>query len=316
MANLRITGVSNNQLELQAPDGTRHHLEITPDLLKALKSREVSLPANVSPREIQQLVRFGASLDQIAEQTGADTDLIARFAKPILAELNHIVNSARGIRLSLAGDRFSDPALVEFGSVMDERLSNNQARNVSWSAKKSLEGDWLVSVSFDTPSGNGLASWSFDPKQLFLAPENETALQLSNGVPISVATKTVPIVQEVVPPAEPVVEIIERTTSLTVVPEIPDSQEQEPQDLFDVPTTSASLRIVEEVVDEVIPEPEPQIVTQTVYEEPEQTPTQVVEVLPQDEAEGNPVGTSKPQATSGWAEVLFGSRDDEEDSDR
>ena len=100
MADLRITGVSNNQLELQAPDGTRHYLEITPDLLKALKSREVSLPANSSPREIQQLVRLGATLEEVAEKTGADIDLVAKFAKPIIAELKHVVALARSIRLS------------------------------------------------------------------------------------------------------------------------------------------------------------------------------------------------------------------------
>jgi hypothetical protein len=303
MADLRITGVSNNQLELQAPDGTRHYLEITPDLLKALKSREVSLPANSSPREIQQLVRLGATLEEVAEKTGADIDLVAKFAKPIIAELKHVVALARSIRLSLAGDRFAEPTLVEFGSVMDERLVNNGATDISWSAKRSSEGEWLVSIRFSTSQGDGVATWSFDPKQLFLAPENEAALQLSNGVPVSAVAKTVPIISE---PEEVVVEeiqITERTVSLTVVPEITEVQAEEAEDLFEEPIASSTLRIVEELVDE-------RAVVEEISVQEELAET---EALSDDEPLASTEGNTRPQATSGWAEVLFGSKDDEEE---
>ncbi|MFN4846274.1 MAG: septation protein SepH [Rhodoluna sp.] len=303
MADLRITGVSNNQLELQAPDGTRHYLEITPDLLKALKSREVSLPANSSPREIQLLVRLGATLEEVAEKTGADIDLVAKFAKPIIAELKHVVALARSIRLSLAGDRFAEPTLVEFGSVMDERLVNNGATDISWSAKRSSEGEWLVSIRFSTSQGDGVATWSFDPKQLFLAPENEAALQLSNGVPVSAVAKTVPIISE---PEEVVVEeiqITERTVSLTVVPEITEVQAEEAEDLFEEPIASSTLRIVEELVDE----------RAVVEEISVQEDSAETEALSDDEPLASTEGNTRPQATSGWAEVLFGSKDDEEE---
>ncbi|MFN5159667.1 MAG: septation protein SepH [Rhodoluna sp.] len=303
MADLRITGVSNNQLELQAPDGTRHYLEITPDLLKALKSREVSLPANSSPREIQLLVRLGATLEEVAEKTGADIDLVAKFAKPIIAELKHVVALARSIRLSLAGDRFAEPTLVEFGSVMDERLVNNGATDISWSAKRSSEGEWLVSIRFSTSQGDGVATWSFDPKQLFLAPENEAALQLSNGVPVSAVAKTVPIISE---PEEVVVEeiqITERTVSLTVVPEITEVQAEEAEDLFEEPIASSTLRIVEELVDE-------RAVVEEISVQEELAET---EALSDDEPLASTEGNTRPQATSGWAEVLFGSKDEEEE---
>jgi len=191
MADLRITGVSNNQLELQAPDGSRHYLEISDDLLKALKTRQSTLPVTISPREIQQEIRLGATVADIIKASGADEDLIAKFAAPIIAELNHVVNLARNVRLSLAGDRFTDPTQVEFGVAMDERLAKNGAKSTNWSSKKSIEGDWLVSVGFELPDGSGIATWSFDPKQLFLVPENETALQLSNGLPITSSSNKV-----------------------------------------------------------------------------------------------------------------------------
>lgn len=306
MADLRITGVSNNQLELQAPDGTRHYLEITPDLLKALKTREVALPNQLSPREIQERVRHGATLEEIASSTGADVDLVARFAKPIVAELRHVVSLARSIRLSLAGDRFAEPTLVEFGSVMDERLMNNGANEIEWSAKKSVDGEWLVSISFTTSQGTGLATWSFDPKQLFLAPENETALQLSNGVPVSTVAKTVQIAQDPVADYTEPEQSVVSTPSLTVVPEIitgSESQDAESEDLFEEPTSTSPLRVVEEVIEESV----------EVLEITEE-PLEAENINSSDEEKPIPETSVKPQASSGWAEVLFGSRDDEDEN--
>jgi hypothetical protein len=132
MADLRITGVTNNQLELQAPDGTRHYLEISADLLKAMKTRSAELPPTLTPREIQAEIRLGTSVAELVARTGADEDQVAKYAAPIITELKHIVTLARNIRLSLAGDRFTDPTQIEFGTVMDERLATNGATDVAW----------------------------------------------------------------------------------------------------------------------------------------------------------------------------------------
>lgn len=316
MADLRITGVTNNQLELQAPDGTRHYLSINDDLVKALRNREVTLPPTVTPREIQQQIRLGATIAEVAAATGADEELVLKFAKPIISELNHIVTLARNIRLSLAGDRFAEPTPVQFGEVMDERLENNGARNIVWSSKKSNEGDWYVSINFTTSQGTGTATWGFDPKQLFLTPENEAALQLSNGVPVSALSKTGPLTQE--PVAEPV-----NTTnhpSLSVVPEV--SIVEEPieetiyeEELFiDEPVVSTNpLRIVRDEdlqVEESVTE-QIEIIEEIVVVEP------IIETVVEEEASTEPEvvepETIKPATNSRWAEVLFGSKDDEEE---
>ena len=303
MADLRIVGVSNNQLELQAPDGSRYYLEISEDLLRAMRNREVSLPQNLSPRDIQQAIRLGESVDDIIRKTGADIELVSRFAKPILAELNHIVALARNIRLNLAGVRFADPNPVQFGDVMDERLQNNGASQVRWSAKKSLDGDWLVSINFVTSAGDGIATWSFDPKKLFLAPENEAALQLSNGVPVSAVSKTVLIpTPEVIEEPEP---IAHPATFLTVVPDVVETEEPSfTEDLFEEPpVTQTTLRVVEEVVTENI-----QVV--------EETATEAITEIETSEAESSQEEPepAKPQVNSRWAEVLFGEKEEDEDT--
>jgi len=324
MADLRITGVSNNQLELQAPDGTRHYLEISDDLLKALKTRQSTLPVSISPREIQQAIRLGGTVEELVQSSGADEELITKFASPIIAELNHVVNLARNVRLSLAGDRFTDPTQVEFGVVMDDRLAQNGAKATSWSARKSVEGDWLINVAFELPDGSGNATWSFDPKQLFLVPENEAALQLSNGLPVTSATSKVRNLESeqttsFVPPVIEIQEEIEditQTSGLTVVPEIVEIDEISYEVEEEVITRNV-FHVVEDVTeesdDEYFDEPLGGEVLETEEEIQEEVlVTEEITLAEEEPEQQSNAEPAKPQTTSRWAEVLFGSKDEEE----
>lgn len=330
MADLRITGVTNNQLELQAPDGTRHYLEISDDLLKAMKSRPASLPAALTPREIQAEIRLGTSIEELVAKTGADEDQVAKYAAPILTELRHIVTLARNIRLSLAGDRFTEPTQIEFGVVMDERLAANKATSTKWLARKSVEGVWLVSVEYVLGTDTGIATWSFDPKNLFLVPENQSALLLSNASPLSLAeTKPVRTEQTLHPTVvatqpEVLEEVKTPTASLSVVPEL-EEVAAEPEVPSAVETeTKAVFHIVEDVAEEtesyefeVIEEDHYQSESfAEVESQDEVAQEQEIEIVEEAQPEliqEPPVETPKVQSTSRWAEVLFGSKDDEED---
>ena len=326
MADLRITGVSNNQLELQAPDGTRHYLEISPDLLKAMKSRPAELPPTLTPREIQAEIRLGTTVAELVAKTGADEEQVAKFAAPIITELRHIVTLARNIRLSLAGDRFTDPTQIEFGTVMDERLANNRATDISWVSKKTVEGVWLVSAEYKIDLEPAIATWSFDPKNLYLVPENQSALLLSNASPLSLIDSTPKIKSEQV--MHPTVsaaqveavdlEVPAATTGLSVVPELIEEtyQEENQTEIITVVETEsrATFHVVDDVKEEAeagaeeiyLPEPA-EFIEEVIEEEPETS-----ESIAEPEA---PVVQSPPiQSTSRWAEVLFGTKDEDENN--
>ena len=355
MADLRITGVTNNQLELQAPDGTRHYLEISDDLLKAMKSRPSSNPSNLTPREIQTEIRLGVSVEELVAKTGADEDHVNRYAAPIITELNHIVTLARNIRLSLAGDRFTDPSQIEFGTVMDDRLRANGASNTRWTSRKSVEGEWLVSAHYLLSGVEGTATWSFDPKNLLLVPDNQSALQLSNSVPLSLGesakisqpgqmahpTNTVAAVSAIDDVSTP-------TTGLSVVPELIEVESIETETRTEVISiveteTRTTFHIVENdtvepVYESMDNEQKSQIdesydsfdeavetFAAPVATEPEDFEGQEVEVTEvepvadvEDSADLNSnneeetYAPTKAQSTSRWAEVLFGSKDEEE----
>jgi hypothetical protein len=332
MADLRITGVTNNQLELQAPDGTRHYLEISPDLVKAIKSKPSDLPSSLTPREIQAEIRLGTTVAELIARTGADEDQVAKFAAPIITELKHIVTLARNIRLSLAGDRFTDPTQIEFGTVMDERLANNRATDVRWVSKKSVEGVWLVSAEYLLNSEPGIATWSFDPKNLFLVPENQSALLLSNASPLSLAeTKPVKPEQVMHPTVtaaqvEPEIEIATPTAGLTIVPELTEIETTETHTEI-ITVVETETRTTFHVVEDHHTHSEEDIVFVHEDEEPvEEIQEELLETTEKFEAV-EPIEPTveepevqevvseqpKPQSTSRWAEVLFGTKDDEDD---
>jgi hypothetical protein len=335
MADLRITGVANNQLELQAPDGTRHYLEISSDLLKAMKTRSAELPPTLTPREIQAEIRLGTTVAELVAKTGADEDQVAKYASPILTELKHIVTLARNIRLSLAGDRFTDPTQIEFGSVMDERLATNGASDVSWQAKKTVEGVWLVSATFKINSEPGLATWSFDPKNLYLVPENQSALLLSNSSPLSLVDNKPIKAEQVMHPTITAFQVEEveeelptQTTGLSVVPElIEDTQPEEETRTEVIGIIETETRTTFHIVDDVVEEIE---VIETYSQEENAFVEEAIEVeeefdsfstAEQEVTEPEVVFQEKPvvqapptQSTSRWAEVLFGTKDESEEN--
>ncbi|MEI8231854.1 MAG: septation protein SepH [Actinomycetes bacterium] len=329
MADLRITGVTATHLELQTQDGSKHTLEVTEDLLKALKSRQPSTASQaLTPREIQEQLRLGVTIEQMLVSNPSDEDAIRKFGAPIVSELNHVVNLARNVRLNLATDRFADPAHIEFGLVMDDRLRANGADILNWSSRKSEEGQWLVSVDFKITGTAGTATWSFNSKLLLLTPENQTAIQLSNGMTLNMsrnsevsASSKPDVANSFVHPVNETVESSNTPTSLSVVPEIVEQANTEVLQVHEDTSSKPLLRVMPE---------EPESIFESSYlDEPLGTaeefsseealvsvddivePVEVV-VVENNTAEDIPQ-SSPPQSTSRWAEVLFGSKHEDEE---
>ena len=76
----------------------------------------------VSPREIQERIRNGESVAQICEDTASPEEYVTKFAKPVVDELEHMIESAKAVRLIVPGDRFNDEGQIEFGTLISARL--------------------------------------------------------------------------------------------------------------------------------------------------------------------------------------------------
>ncbi len=180
MSDLRLIGSEDGYVLFESLDGTKHRA-LADDALKSAmrKASAQDTSSYVSPREIQERIRNGDSVAQICEDTSSPEDYVSKFAKPVVDELEHMIESAKAVRLVVPGDRFNDEGQIEFGELISARLEQANAVDIVWSVKRSGATTWDVTVVYTIGANSGLALWAFDPRKVLLTPENEAASGLS-----------------------------------------------------------------------------------------------------------------------------------------
>jgi len=182
MDDIRLFETDGDFLVLEAQDGQKFRLLIDDTVRSSIKREKLQQldSITITPREIQEEIRNGTSIDQLIKDSGATFEFIEKFAAPVIAELEHIVNSALSVRLTIAGDRYNDSTQIEFGEIISARLVTSGASALSWIAKKIEPNSWLIIANYSLNGVAGSASWAFDPRRLTLSPESETAVTLSS----------------------------------------------------------------------------------------------------------------------------------------
>lgn len=186
MSELQFVRIEGESMVLRSPEGEEFLVPVD-DVMRSEVRRGGASPAttqSISPREIQEAIRAGETIDSLISKHGADAGYVEKFARPVLDELQHVVSAAGAVRIQLAGDRFSDVTQIAFGDLIAKRLEVAGATDVAWSSSRVDLTTWMVTVRFELPQGPGHASWTFDPRKLTLTPENETALSLSSAEPL------------------------------------------------------------------------------------------------------------------------------------
>jgi hypothetical protein len=182
MDDIRLFETDGDFLVLEAQDGQKFRLLIDDTVRSSIKREKLQQLDSISitPREIQEEIRNGATIEQLIKESGATFEFIEKFAAPVIAELEHIVSSALSVRLTIAGDRYNDSTQIEFGEIITGRLLTSGAEGISWVAKKIEPNNWHIIANYQLNGATGSATWSFDPRRLTLSPESETAVTLSS----------------------------------------------------------------------------------------------------------------------------------------
>lgn len=223
MEKLHFSHMSGDELVMLNDEGVEFQISIDETLRSAIRRIPSSMKpdqALPSPREIQEWVRDGKSIIEICEASGAPEEYVSKFAQPVLDELNHIVESAKAVRISLAGDRFSDITQIEFGSLISSRLQAAGAADPIWTSQRLDLGSWQLRVDFEIEGGRGTAIWAFDPRKLVLTPENEAALSLSSTESLhsTLIPKLKPVSSTATPltpkPAQAMAELVKPSSSI------------------------------------------------------------------------------------------------------
>lgn len=182
MKDIKFLGTDGDFLLLETAEGVRYRLLVDESVRRASRGEiQTQLDApTLSPREIQEEIRVGRSIADIIAASGAPEEYVRKFAQPVLDELNHAVLNALTVRLEIAGDRFNEPTAREFGEIIKSRLAASGAGIERWSALKAPDQGFLIFCEFELHGETKKATWSYDPKRLALAPENDVAINLSS----------------------------------------------------------------------------------------------------------------------------------------
>jgi len=126
----------------------------------------------LSPKDIQARIRAGATVAEVAEQTGEPIERIERFAGPPLADRAHAADQARGT-LVRGETATLDDVVSAYVEARGLSLSD-----VKWDAWRREDGTWTVIAFLPAAAGvEAVASWTFDPSARQVTADDITALR-------------------------------------------------------------------------------------------------------------------------------------------
>jgi hypothetical protein len=135
----------------------------------------------LTPREMQARLRAGRSIEEVAAEAGVDTEWVARFAVPILAEQAQVVELARGLV-------YAKPRLGEssqpLGTSVVQNLTDrgvflpDDIADAGWSAFQLHDSVWMVRFRYRARGRDQEAQWEVDVPAGRLVARNRYASDL------------------------------------------------------------------------------------------------------------------------------------------
>ncbi|HEY7723372.1 MAG TPA: septation protein SepH [Pedococcus sp.] len=183
MQDLRLIGVHEDgqHLLLADPEGNRYRVPLDEPLRAAarrdrprLGQLQIEMDGSMRPREVQSLIRAGASAEEVAERSGWPVEKVRRYEGPVLAEREHVAGLARTVTLrGRGGSQGSAPTLA---ARVGQRLSGRgvDPAVVEWDSARDDEGAWTVILTFPAGGRQRQARWLFDvPARTVTAIDDE-----------------------------------------------------------------------------------------------------------------------------------------------
>jgi hypothetical protein len=317
MKDIRFLGSDGDFLLLEDSEGQKFRLLLDQPLRSAIKNEVPQMldQPRLSPREIQEEIRVGRSIEEIVQASGAPVDYVMKFAQPVLDELNHAVLNALTVRLEVPGDRFNNPTTREFGEIIKARLAASGAGIEKWSAMKAPEHGFYIYCEYELAGKQNKATWLYDPKRLALIPENEAAISLSSGDRIATPA---PKLRPVQTPASDftsnladTVEIVREVPKVTPTPvqesDVPVTPISDTADLLEALRKKRNEReLLEEQEDipvtdflSVVPD----------FDDQESIPEEDISQDPPEVAPETPPASKRGRASiPSWDEIVFGTK--------
>lgn len=119
----------------------------------------LSAPLKMRPREIQERIRSGATIAEVAAENDVAEARIEPFAHPVLIERARIADMAKRSHPV----REDGPAKLTLWEVLATAFAarGNDLTTTKWDAYKDPAGQWVVRVSWQAGLSDNIAEWSY-----------------------------------------------------------------------------------------------------------------------------------------------------------
>lgn len=142
--------------------------------------------ASITPRDIQSLIRQGVTVDEVAARTDLAMDFIQRFAEPVMAEMDFVIQRARRLAIHSAGQQIPVEELVDRAA----RQADVPTQELEWSCRKTDEHAWRIEAAAD---GRDVLALVFRVSEGTVVPADvRTADLLGNSVVDLTEPKAIP----------------------------------------------------------------------------------------------------------------------------
>ena len=188
MRALRVIGLGEDGADLVLEDAASGELFTVPadERLRAaargdlsrLGQLEIELEPQLRPREIQERIRAGSSVAQVAAAANTSVAKIERYAYPILLERSTMAEKARQSHPTIDGNP-ARKSLEEL--VMTSLTDRGQNSAVRWDAYRDSDG-WVVCVNWQAGRSENVAHWEIrtGPRTNTVKARDDAARDLIN----------------------------------------------------------------------------------------------------------------------------------------
>ncbi|MCD4549483.1 septation protein SepH [Schaalia sp. lx-260] len=165
MIELDLLGVGADGQTLVFTDaqGERYSVPITDELRGSVRRDRPHLEAIPSPsssplrpKDIQALLRAGATAQDIAHEHGLEIQQVLRYEGPVRAEQEYALTRARQSRI---GNEADSPIM---GELVVDRLAARgvDAHSLVWSARRENQAPWQICLTFIQGASEHGAHWT------------------------------------------------------------------------------------------------------------------------------------------------------------
>ncbi|PWL20460.1 MAG: hypothetical protein DCO81_02185 [Candidatus Aquiluna sp. XM-24bin5] len=177
---LRFVNRESDFLVFETSDGEKLRALIDDQLREAIRNTQQLGSSGISPKDVQNRIRQGESVEQVATDLGVPETTIEPFAAPIIDELNYILEAA------LATEVNDGSNMLPFSQLIGE-----ESPGATFAIRRE-DDKWIVTVS-----GSKQMQWHFDNKSRHLEPMDTNASTVAKvHANRDIVTSTIAVVEE------------------------------------------------------------------------------------------------------------------------